>query len=234
MPVQLLRRDPDFHGAVHERGYAAPPTVAPTGQLTDGAAVHEARYAAYVAHRYGALPAAYRSREAAPVRDGSGGPVPAEQVLAGHDRVLLRGAAGSGKTTVVQWLALAAARQELGPRAEHLRGLVPYVLPLRALVRRERLPAPADFLDAVDIPISPPPGWAEQVLREGRALVLVDGLDDGIDGPARERASSWLRALLDGHPGGGNRWVVTSRSGAASWLPAAGFAELTLPSPPPE
>lgn len=65
----------------------------------------------------------------------------AEDALRTRDRVLLRGDAGSGKTTLVQWLAVTAARD--GDR-------VPYVLPLRTLTRAGALPSPR--------PSSPP--WA--------------------------------------------------------------------------
>ncbi|MCL2731097.1 MAG: NACHT domain-containing protein [Actinomycetia bacterium] len=188
------------------------------------------------------LDAAYYSLEAAPsaargnawqsggVFGGAaqpGGPLPAEQALAGRDRVLLRGVAGSGKSTLVQWLAVAAARQDLGEHLGHLRDTVPYVLPLRTLARRDRLPAPDGFLGAVDVPMTAPDGWAEQVLREGRGLVLVDGLDE-IDERARERVGDWLRGLLAAYPG--NRWLVTSRPSAVAdaWLADEGFTELTL------
>jgi hypothetical protein len=164
-----------------------------------------------------------------PVHGGAGHspPLPADQALAGRDRVLLRGVAGSGKTTLVQWLAVAAARQDLGAHLDHLRDTVPFVLPLRTVARRDRLPAPAGFLGAVDVPMTAPDGWAEQVLREGRGLVLVDGLDE-IDERARERVGDWLRGLLAAYPG--NRWLVTSRPSAVadSWLADEGFTELTL------
>lgn len=231
--------------------------VPPPGRLTDPRSTFEARYASYLVKRHGTLKiygidltdhrraiwpldAAYYSLEAAPTprhgtaepSDSSLGlrphpPLPAEQALAGHDRVLLRGVAGSGKTTLVQWLAVATARQELSEHLEHLRGLVPYVLPLRTIARRDRLPAPADFLSAVETPLTPPPGWAEQVLTERRALVLIDGLDE-IDERARERVGEWLRGLLAAYPG--NRWLVTSRPSAVadSWLADEGFTELTL------
>ncbi len=45
-----------------------------------------------------------RSEPAAPV------PAPADQALAGRDRVLLRGVAGSGKSTLVQWLAVSCTK----------------------------------------------------------------------------------------------------------------------------
>ncbi|MEC3996202.1 NACHT domain-containing protein [Actinacidiphila sp. DG2A-62] len=163
--------------------------------------------------------------------DGPGpvpaGPVPAEQALAGHQRVLRRGVAGSGKSTLVQWLAVSAARQDLGEGLSHLRDLVPFVLPLRTVARRGALPAPAEFLSAVEAPMTAPPSWAERVLAEGRGLVLVDGLDE-IDERARERVGDWLRGLLAAYPG--NHWLVTSRPSAVedSWLADASFTELTL------
>jgi hypothetical protein len=150
-------------------------------------------------------------------------PVPAEQALAEHDRVLLRGVAGSGKTTLVQWLAVTAARGERGDR-------VPFVLPLRTLARRpDGLPAPDAFLAAVRVPFHAvqPEGWADRVLGAGRGLLLVDGVDE-IPERDRERTRRWLRELLDVYPG--NRWLVTSRPSAVreDWLTADGFTELAL------
>ncbi|MGW7547891.1 NACHT domain-containing protein [Streptomyces sp. NPDC054770] len=160
--------------------------------------------------------------------DPRGAPVaartqPADQALADHDRVLLRGVAGSGKTTLVQWLAVTAARGERGDR-------IPFVLPLRTLVRRpEGLPAPDAFLTAVRVPFhaNQPAGWADRVLAARRGLLLVDGLDE-IPPRERERTRRWLRELLDTYPG--NQWLVTSRPSAVreDWLAADGFTELAL------
>ncbi|WP_033329253.1 NACHT domain-containing protein [Streptomyces yerevanensis] len=152
-----------------------------------------------------------------------GSPLPAEEAFADHDLVLLRGVAGSGKTTLVQWLAVTAARGERGDR-------VPFVLPLRTLVRRaDGLPAPADFLAAARVPIqgAAPDGWPDRVLTAGRGLLLVDGLDE-IPEPDRERTRRWLRDLIDAYPG--NQWLVTSRPSAVreDWLAADGFTELAL------
>ncbi|MEU3461713.1 NACHT domain-containing protein [Streptomyces sp. NPDC006733] len=148
------------------------------------------------------------------------GPRPADQALAGHDRVLLRGVAGSGKTTLVQWLTVRALRDD-GPAR------VPFVLPLRTLIRRDALPLPADFLAAVRAPISPPPGWVERVLTAGRGLLLVDGIDE-VGERDRERVRDWLGDLLIAFPG--NQWLVTTRPSAVeeSWLAREGFADFTL------
>nr|BFD83458.1 NACHT domain-containing protein [Streptomyces sp. Xyl84] len=176
------------------------------------------------------LEVAYLSLEATGARQDAPGPapdgdepadsgrLPAEEALRTASRVLLRGDAGSGKTTLVQWLAVTAARD--GDR-------VPYVLPLRTLVRTGPLPAPADFLKAVGCPLTPPDGWAERVLAAGRGLVLVDGLDE-IPAADRHRTRDWLCALLAAYPG--NQWLLTSRPTAVrpDWLAQADFRELAL------
>ncbi|MFD7033360.1 NACHT domain-containing protein [Streptomyces sp. NPDC059917] len=142
-------------------------------------------------------------------------------------RILLRGEAGSGKTTLIQWLTVTAAA---GPADSPLHGLVPYVLPLRTLTRHGRaLPAPGEFLAAVGSPLAgtQPDGWEGRVLDAGRALVLVDGIDE-IPEAERAGARAWLTDLIDAYPG--NRWLVTSRPSAVreDWLAESEFIELSL------
>ncbi|WP_405408963.1 NACHT domain-containing protein [Streptomyces decoyicus] len=165
-----------------------------------------------------------RSEPPAPV------PVPADQALAGRDRVLLRGVAGSGKSTLVQWLAVSCTKAPGETALPHLYGRIPFVLPLRTLTRDGApLPTPDRFLAAVGCPVSgaQPGGWAEGVLACGRALLLVDGLDE-IPERERELTRRWLRDLIDAFPD--NLWMVTSRPSAVrdDWLAADGFGELTL------
>ncbi|MCB5169920.1 NACHT domain-containing protein [Streptomyces bambusae] len=156
--------------------------------------------------------------------------LPADQALGAHERVLLRGEAGSGKTTLVQWLAVRAAGPVPTAPLAYLRDRIPYVLPLRALSRHGgRLPAPRGFLAAAGSPLagSQPEGWETRVLDSGRALVLVDGLDE-VPEAERAEARDWLAGLISAYPG--NRWLVTTRPAAVreDWLAEEGFSELTL------
>ncbi|WP_314178320.1 NACHT domain-containing protein [Streptomyces winkii] len=165
---------------------------------------------------------------------GSGGTAPAEPVmtadraLAGHERVLLRGVAGSGKTTLIQWLAVSTARGELPAELRTLHGRIPFVLPVRRFAR-DGFPPPDDFLAAVRHPLADeaPEGWVVRVLASERALILVDGIDEA---PEQQRVDvrDQLRRLLRIYSG--NPCLVTSRPPAvdADWLAEEGFAELTL------
>ncbi|MFG2893783.1 NACHT domain-containing protein [Streptomyces sp. NPDC048248] len=155
-------------------------------------------------------------------------PVPAEQALSGRSKVMVRGVAGSGKTTLLQWLTVATARDELPEALSDLRGKIPFLLPVRRFAR-DGFPSPATFLTAVGYPhaASQPPGWAERVLTAGRALLLIDGIDEAPESD-REQVRRKLRDWTARYPG--NVWIVTSRPSAVrdNWLAAEGFTELAL------
>lgn len=153
----------------------------------------------------------------------------AEIALAGHQRALVRGLAGSGKTTLLQWLAYATATGNAPAPLADLRSSIAFFLPLRTFSRRGELPQPDRFLSSVGCPISSaqPQGWADRVLASGRAVILVDGLDE-VPAKLRERTSAWLRELLSGYSR--SRVIVTTRPNAVpnSWLQQLGFRELTV------
>ncbi|MFG2865861.1 NACHT domain-containing protein [Streptomyces sioyaensis] len=155
-------------------------------------------------------------------------PVPAEQALSGRGKVLVRGVAGSGKTTLLQWLTVATARGELPEALAELRGRVPFLLPVRRFARAG-LPAPGTFLGAVGYQEAEdaPAGWTERVLDAGRALLLIDGIDEAPES-GREAVRRKLVEWTARYPG--NVWIVTSRPSAVpgSWLAGEGFSELSL------
>ncbi|MFD0424398.1 NACHT domain-containing protein [Streptomyces parvus] len=178
------------------------------------------------------LDTAYLSLEAqAQDRAAPGPPLPrrVDDLLADRPRVLLRGDAGAGKTTLLWWLAAHASARTLGDALAPLNGLVPFVVPLRTLrARGMTFPGPAELSTAADLPIdAAPEGWAGRVLETGRALLLVDGLDE-VPPEEREQAHTWLSRLLARYPE--TRCVVTVRPLAVEpdWLRSEDFAELRL------
>ncbi|CAM5725538.1 ATP-binding protein [Streptomyces badius] len=178
------------------------------------------------------LDTAYLSLEAqAQDRAAPGPPLPRriDDLLADRPRVLLRGDAGAGKTTLLWWLAAHASARTLGDALAPLNGLVPFAVPLRTLrARGGTFPGPAELSGAAGLVVdTAPEGWAGRVLESGRALLLVDGLDE-VPPEEREQAHTWLSQLLARYPE--TRCVVTVRPLAveADWLRSEDFAELRL------
>ncbi|MGW5639893.1 NACHT domain-containing protein, partial [Streptomyces sp. NPDC003832] len=152
-----------------------------------------------------------------------------EQLLAAAPRVLLRGEAGAGKTTLVEWIASHSASVTLEGSLGALNGLVPFVVPLRRLrAHGHGFPGPSALYRVAGLMTGDAPrNWARRVLDAGRALLLVDGLDE-VPQEDREEARQWLSALLAAFPA--NLCLVTVRPLAVEtgWLAEEGFKELHL------
>ncbi|MEV4435898.1 NACHT domain-containing protein [Streptomyces sp. NPDC049585] len=152
-----------------------------------------------------------------------------EEVLARRPRAVLRGEAGAGKTTLVWWLASHAICRTMPEELTALNGLIPFVVPMRSLAARGiTTPAPAQLPTIAQLQVDEAPaGWAGRVLEMGRALLLVDGLDE-LPRAERGTARRWLADLLRMYPA--TRCLVTARPLAVerSWLESEGFEELQL------
>ncbi|MFE7853930.1 NACHT domain-containing protein [Streptomyces sp. NPDC057403] len=209
----------------------------------------ETRYLAHIERKYGKLnifgldlsdpgrarwplDTAYLNLEMASNR-GGGSPSASrrrvEEALSGCNRAVLRGLAGSGKTTLMQWLAVSAAQNSFPDELVGLRGRVPFMLPLRALAQETGLPGPEQFLGAVGNILHglQPEHWADRVLGSGRGMVLIDGVDE-VSESERPVVRRWLLDLVGLYPQ--SFFLVTTRPSAVEvqWLDEVEFAEFNL------
>ncbi|HET6709177.1 NACHT domain-containing protein [Amycolatopsis sp.] len=154
---------------------------------------------------------------------GQDGSVRAERALAAAGRILIRGEAGSGKSTLLRWLAVNAARGTFRDELAGLNGYVPFLIKLRSYSGR-RLPRPEEYLDGTAQALTAlmPSAWVHRRLASGRAIVLVDGVDE-LTADERGAVRAWLKDLCQAFPE--IRLVLTSRPAAATetWLSAEGF-----------
>ncbi|HEX9334348.1 MAG TPA: NACHT domain-containing protein, partial [Pseudonocardiaceae bacterium] len=149
-----------------------------------------------------------------------------EELLPHASRLLIRGEAGSGKTTLSQWVAVRCAAGDT--RSANWGTRTPFLIRLRRYADTS-LPTPERFLDDVGRHVADemPDGWVHQQLRSGRAIVLVDGVDE-LPEPRRNEAREWLRELVATFPAA--QFVVTSRPAAVAgtWLRDLGFVGAEL------
>ncbi|MFB6839567.1 NACHT domain-containing protein [Streptomyces sp. NPDC056361] len=233
-----------------------PPAPAPTP--TEGETLFEGRYLQYIENRWKQLSiigldirhpegtswpldVAYLSlslgdtddplepRDPATALRRSSNGIRIEQALSERRRILIRGLAGCGKTTLLQWLAVSTARRNLPQELTHLNDCVPFLLRLRTLTRIGHLPRPAAFLKAAGCQFADdqPSGWVDNVLARGRGLILIDGVDE-VALEYRNATREWLEELFASYPE--NHYVVTTRPSAVreGWLSHSSVGELSV------
>lgn len=124
--------------------------------------------------------------------------VPVLEVLREQRHLLIIGAPGSGKSTLIADLATRAAVRHL-PEVSQERNTLPFVITVRAL--KSSLNA-RGIAEHVSCPIE----VVQRALQQKRALVFVDGLDEAPQG-LRERIVDRFRKSIQRQPA----LIVTSR-----------------------
>ena len=127
--------------------------------------------------------------------------------------VVLVGQPGSGKSTLLAHAARRSARAVMRWRPGRRR--VPVLLALRehagSIVAEPATSLPGVIrAAAAGVPGAEPDGWWERQLRDGRCLVLLDGLDEVARADDRLAVADWIERQITAYPG--NHFVITSRS----------------------
>lgn len=143
-----------------------------------------------------------------------GSPVSLLEIMQKHSGVIVLGDPGAGKTTFVKYLALRLARgegQKIG-----LDDYLPILLPLAAFanalqsqdIRLDEFIAEYFAGIGSDLPIG---AMLREALKVGRALILLDGLDEVRDLNMRNTVVERVVDFFAFHRREGNKFVLTSR-----------------------
>lgn len=154
--------------------------------------------------------------------------IPVEEALTGQTRAFIIGEAGTGKTTLLHWLAVRAAEHNFPSPLSEWDHLIPFFVSLRQY-NSGSFPAPEEFPVSVgqNITAEMPIGWVQKLLRQGQALVLIDGIDE-VPENHRPTFRRWIRDLVTEFPRA--HYVLTSRPAAVTpgWLYSANFTTIDL------
>jgi HEAT repeat protein len=154
------------------------------------------------------------------------------EAIAGGSNIVIVGAAGAGKTVALAHIASQAAnlKVRLDPNSEM--EAVPYLYHVADL----QLPSdssrdPASLLINAASEHAPLfdlrrlPGFIQQTLKNGQALVLIDGFDE-LDPMGQGHVVDWFKALLQAYPK--SRIVTTGSVDRLHGLVSLGFSPLAL------
>ncbi len=125
------------------------------------------------------------------------------------DMVIL-GDPGSGKTTLLKYILIMLVEGNGNEKLGIKEGVVPFFAPLRDLEN----PDNEKFVDFImkecrldDFDIGP--GAVTELLDKGRAIILLDGLDEVADMQQRVKTCGWIDRTRRRFPG--TKFVITSR-----------------------
>jgi hypothetical protein len=170
----------------------------------------------------------------------SAGPIPLQEALLAHPKLLVVGDPGSGKSTFLKRVAFQLCNEFAtgGPLPMRIEAAV---LSAYIAQQHERKLGPADPASPDWIPVflgaqceeknrGLPADYFRVKLKAGGCYVLIDGLDETPDEPSRERLVKLIREAAAAFEG--CRFVVTSRPEGK--IPIAGFEEALIGDLEPE
>ncbi len=142
-----------------------------------------------------------------------GKPIPGLEAVQMHKRLMVLGKPGAGKTTFLKYLAMQCVTGRFAADS------VPFFVTLKDFAEAPEQPSLVKYLVK-----SLPKGWAietiEQLLAAGRAIVLLDGLDEVREEDTR-RVIREVRSTVNGARE--SQFVMTCRIAAKEYL----FAQFT-------
>ena len=158
-------------------------------------------------------------QRASVMRDRSAPRIPAQTVITNQKKAVVLGAPGSGKTMLASYFALMLcqskpdqiglpAKDDYLPLVVRIRDWI--VQPKMGLLEYLRSNAESN-LSCKELPT----GFFEHWLDRGRALILLDGLDEVVDEAQRRNVAEQIETFL--HQYQNNPAIITSRPAGYRW-----------------
>ncbi len=129
-----------------------------------------------------------------------------------YKRMAILASPGSGKSTLVEHLAISYAKNKQRQYHPDAPRLIPILLYLRRINKElsdEKLPNLGQILQKQFNQLKPPVDWFENKLQNGDFLVMLDGLDEVASDRRRIIISQWINEQINIYPK--NVFLVTSR-----------------------
>lgn len=146
-------------------------------------------------------------------------------------KLAIIGPPGSGKSTLLEHLALTYAEQKQKQRNPSALELIPILFRLKDIQHEICVDEPP-FLEtlfqqqAKEQRLQPPETWIRKNLKEGRCLVMLDGLDEVANDRQRKKVTEWVDKQIEIY--GGNAFLLTSRPFGYRSAPVRGVVTLEV------
>ncbi|HEY0549867.1 MAG TPA: NACHT domain-containing protein, partial [Verrucomicrobiae bacterium] len=135
------------------------------------------------------------------------------EAITTHQRMVVLGDPGLGKTSLLQWLVAQFCRSDIARLPERLGALVPLPFVLRDLPLTADISWEGLLKLFLDQPLAKPlrdnPDLLKDILTHGQALILLDGLDELSSEKTKESLRTAVKTGIKKNPA--CRWLMTSR-----------------------
>jgi formylglycine-generating enzyme required for sulfatase activity len=135
------------------------------------------------------------------------------EALQAHDKLVILGEPGAGKSTILRYLVLTFGGDILQTGIGLTEKRLPIYIRLKDCADSDK-PISELLTLPPTLPLSQcPPGFFEGLLKRGQCIVLLDGLDEVVDESQKKAVAEKVDQMVGDYPT--NRYIVTCRT--AGW-----------------